>query len=146
MLFDDLKKAKMAAMKEHNKVKSDTLGVAIAKAMLVNTEKKAKGEELTDADMMTILQKTVKELEEEKANYVQLGRKDDAEKLFYSIGKVGENKNVSIKGTGLGLLICKRLVNLLDGRISVDSEIGKGSTFKFTVPQDVINRRSVGIS
>lgn len=73
-------------------------------------------------------------------------RKDDAEKLFYSIGKVGESKNVSIKGTGLGLLICKRLVNVLDGRISVDSEIGKGSTFKFTVPQDVINRRSIGRS
>ena len=72
-------------------------------------------------------------------------RKDDAEKLFYSIGKVGESKNVSIKGTGLGLLICKRLVNVLDGRISVDSEIGKGSTFKFTVPQDVITRRTVGI-
>ena len=73
-------------------------------------------------------------------------RKDDAEKLFYSIGKVGESKNVSIKGTGLGLLICKRLVSVLDGRISVDSEIGKGSTFKFTVPQDVINRRAVGRS
>ena len=71
-------------------------------------------------------------------------RKEDAEKLFYSIGKVGQNKNVSIKGTGLGLLICKRLVSILDGRISVDSEIGKGSTFTFTVPQDVLNRKTVG--
>ena len=42
-------------------------------------------------------------------------RKEEAEKLFYSIGKVGENKNINIKGTGLGLLICKRLVMLLDG-------------------------------
>jgi len=71
-------------------------------------------------------------------------RKEDAEKLFYSIGKMGQNKNVSIKGTGLGLLICKRLVNVLDGRISVESEIGKGSVFRFTVPQDVLNRKTVG--
>lgn len=90
MLFDDLKKAKMAAMKEHNKVKSDTLGVAIAKAMLVNTEKKAKGEELSDADMIGILQKTVKELEEEKANYVQLGRNDDAANVDAQIGYIAE--------------------------------------------------------
>ena len=90
MLFDELKKAKMAAMKEHNKVKSDTLGVAIAKAMLVNTEKKAKGEELTDAEMIGILQKTVKELEEEKANYMQLSRSDDAANVDAQIDYIKE--------------------------------------------------------
>ncbi len=73
-------------------------------------------------------------------------RREDAQKLFNSIGKVGDNKNVSIKGTGLGLLICKRLVNLLDGRISAESEIGKGSIFTFTIPQDVAGERTVGES
>ena len=77
-------------LKEHNKVKSDTLGVAIAKAMLVNTEKKAKGEELTDAEMIGILQKTVKELEEEKANYMQLSRSDDAANVDAQIDYIKE--------------------------------------------------------
>lgn len=71
-------------------------------------------------------------------------RKEDARMLFNSIGKVGENKNVSIKGTGLGLLICKRLVSILDGKISVESEIGKGSVFRFSVPQDVAGKITVG--
>ena len=71
-------------------------------------------------------------------------RREDAKMLFSSIGKIGESKNVGIKGTGLGLLICKRLVNLLDGRISVESEIGKGSKFVFTVPQDVLGKETVG--
>ncbi|MBO4889904.1 MAG: cache domain-containing protein [Lachnospiraceae bacterium] len=73
-------------------------------------------------------------------------RKEDAEKLFLSIGKVGQSKNISIKGTGLGLLICKRLVSIMDGRISVNSEIGKGSEFRFTIPQDVLNSKTVGES
>lgn len=50
--------------------------------------------------------------------------------IFNRFVKANEN----IQGTGLGLSISKMLVEKMGGRISVQSEIGKGTTFKFTLP------------
>ena len=38
------------------------------------------------------------------------------------------------EGTGLGLTLCRRIVGLMGGRMWLDSELGVGSTFGFTVP------------
>lgn len=81
MLFDTLKAEKIVAMKERNKEKSDTLGVVIAKAMLVKVEKRAKNEDLTDADVVAVLQKSVKELEDERLGHEKLGRDEQVASL-----------------------------------------------------------------
>ena len=50
--------------------------------------------------------------------------------IFNRFVKANEN----IQGTGLGLSICKMLVEKMGGQISVESQLGKGTTFKFTLP------------
>ena len=55
---------------------------------------------------------------------------DQLDTIFNRFVKANEN----IQGTGLGLSICKMLVEKMGGQISVQSEFGKGTTFKFTLP------------
>ena len=71
-------------------------------------------------------------------------REEDLEKLFSSFKRLELNKNRNIEGTGLGLNIAKRLVELMKGTITVDSVYGEGSTFKVTIPQLVIDETPIG--
>lgn len=50
------------------------------------------------------------------------------EQLFQPFNRLGQNAKSEV-GTGIGLVVCKRLVELMDGRIGVDSAVGKGSVF-----------------
>jgi len=61
---------------------------------------------------------------------------DDQAKLFQKFGLMGSSysKTTNASGTGLGLYITKQIVAMHKGHISVESELGKGSTFSFTLP------------
>ena len=59
---------------------------------------------------------------------------ENLQRIFERFRQVGVNARASSKGVGLGLNISKELVSLNYGQISVESEVGKGSTFTFTVP------------
>jgi signal transduction histidine kinase len=60
---------------------------------------------------------------------------DDVPHLFQKFYRVDNSATRTIGGTGLGLFICKKIVELYHGRIWAESEVGKGSTFYINLPR-----------
>ena len=61
--------------------------------------------------------------------------REDIPHLFQKFYRVDSSDTRQIGGTGLGLYICKKIIDLYHGRISVDSELGKGSRFTVSLPR-----------
>ena len=64
-------------------------------------------------------------------------KKENIDKLFDKFKRLDLEQNISIEGTGLGLAITKRLVQLMNGKIVVQSEYGKGSKFTVAIDQKI---------
>jgi len=60
--------------------------------------------------------------------------KSNLEVVFEKFAQVGDTLTAKPQGTGLGLPICKEIVEHYGGRIWVESEVGRGSTFSFVIP------------
>jgi PAS domain S-box-containing protein len=64
------------------------------------------------------------------------------ETLFDEFTMVDQSHSRRYEGTGLGLVICKRLVSLMEGHIGVESTLGKGSTFSFQIKLEKVEDKA----
>lgn len=68
--------------------------------------------------------------------------KEKIDKLFTKFERFDEEKNITIEGTGLGMAITKKLVELMNGTIVVQSEYGEGSKFTVAIDQVIVEGKT----
>ncbi|MCR5605039.1 MAG: response regulator, partial [Lachnospiraceae bacterium] len=71
-------------------------------------------------------------------------KESDMTKLFESFERLDLEKNRNIEGTGLGMSISQKLLELMDSRLLVSSAYGEGSTFSFRLRQKIENPTPLG--
>ena len=81
MLIEQLQKANIAAMKEHDNNKRAVLSVVISAYKALSIDLRASNKEITDNDLIRIIQKTIKELDDEKSCNLSAGRIERAEEI-----------------------------------------------------------------
>ncbi len=71
-------------------------------------------------------------------------REEDRQKLFQDFQRLDMKENRNVEGTGLGLAITSRLVEQMNGTLTVDSVYGEGSTFTICLPQKIMKEDKIG--
>lgn len=71
-------------------------------------------------------------------------KQEDLDKLFSPFDRIEEKRNRNIEGTGLGMSITGKLLELMDSKLEVESVYGEGSTFTFAVKQGIVSAEPLG--
>ncbi len=82
MLIDELSKANIEALKARNQVARAIYSVILSKYKALDIELRASGKEATDADLVKLITKTIKELDEEKESYAKAGRDEEVKNIL----------------------------------------------------------------
>ncbi len=69
---------------------------------------------------------------------------EDLDKLFVAFERIEEKRNRNIEGTGLGMTIVQRFLDMMGSHLEVQSEYGKGSVFSFELEQKVVKWDPIG--
>ncbi len=69
---------------------------------------------------------------------------EDRDALFTKFNRLEMDRNSTLEGTGLGLVISKQLLDMMNGSITVESEYGQGSVFTISIPQRIVSDAQVG--
>lgn len=91
-----------------------------------------------------------KESEEMASIYFQVKdtgigiKKEDIPKLYIPFERIEEKRNRNIEGTGLGMSITMQLLSMLESKLVIESEYGKGSEFSFILSQEIIHPEPIG--
>ncbi len=71
-------------------------------------------------------------------------KKEDMKKLFSEFDRIEEKRNRNVEGTGLGMSITKRLLEMMGSSLQVESKYGEGSKFFFSLKQTVVKWEELG--
>ena len=150
------------------KVKADSKGLMLSLAFDKDMPKLLRGDEIRIKQVITnILTNAVKYTEQGSVTFavsyeriadepesimLKISIKDtgigikpeDIKKLFSEFERIEEERNRNIEGTGLGMNITKRLLEMMGTSLKVSSVYGKGSTFSFAIKQTVIKWEPLG--
>lgn len=70
-------------------------------------------------------------------------KEEDLHKIFEKFSRVDQTRNIGVEGTGLGLTITAGLVEVMGGKLDVESEYGKGTTFTVELSQKIIGEETL---
>ncbi|MDD4530112.1 MAG: ATP-binding protein, partial [Candidatus Gracilibacteria bacterium] len=90
--------------------------------------------------IIKIIAQSLEDGQKIKINIIDTGIGIEKEDILRIFEKFGQADNVFTRrqqGTGLGIPICKEIIKLMGGKLELESEVGKGSNFYFTIPTNI---------